>query len=440
MKVITDFHIHSRYARATSKDLSIKNLEKYARVKGVNLLGTGDFTHPEWFAEIKKELTEDGTGILKTKTGFPFLLSVEVSNIYPQDGKLRRIHNVILAKSIEVAQQINALLNKKGKLASDGRPIFGKYTCYEMVEDLRKIDKDIEVVPAHIWTPWFSLFGANSGFDSVEECFKDQAQYIHALETGLSSDPAMNWRVSALDKYALVSNSDLHSFWPWRLGREANIIEMKNITYKAFLDALRTKKNFVETIEVDPSFGKYHFTGHRNCNIVMAPSEAQKLKNICPVCKKKLTVGVLERVEELADRPEGFAPKDAIPFKSIIPLSEIINAVTGKAVSSKYSWQEYYRLVSRKEGRSEYDILLNLDKKELEKLSSPELAEAIMMNREGRVEISPGYDGVYGVPKIGIKKEAEEDDVSFPKKEKPKKEQPKPKKNNSQKGLNEFYK
>ncbi len=452
MRVIADLHIHSRYARATSKDLSIKNLERYARIKGVNLLGTGDFTHPDWLAELKKELTEDGFGTLRTKSGFPFILSVELSNIYSQGGRVRRIHNVVLAKSIEVAEQINALLGKKGKLASDGRPIFGSYPCYEMVEDLRKIDRDIEVIPAHIWTPWFSLFGANSGFDTVEECFGDQAQYIHALETGLSSDPAMNWRISGLDRYTLVSNSDLHSYWPWRLGREANIIEMKEITYKALLDALRSRKNFVETIEVDPSFGKYHYTGHRACNVVMSPAEAEKIGNICPVCKRKLTVGVLERVEELADRPEGFVPTEAIPFKSIIPLSELISAVTGKAVSTRNSWQVYYRLVSEKNGRSEYDILLNLGKDELLKLTSPEIADAVMLNREGKVEILPGFDGVYGVPRIGMKKDAGYETEGSAKKrieEIEKKKEAKERKQNkekkqkeadrSQKGLNEFY-
>ncbi len=403
MKVITDFHIHSRYAMATSKDLAIKNLEKYSKIKGVHLLGTGDFTHPKWLEELKSELIEDGSGIPKTKNGFPFVLSAELSNIYSEGGKVRKVHNIILAKNFDVVDQINLLLSKKGKIESDGRPIFGKYPCYTLVEDLKKIDKDIEIIPAHIWTPWFSLFGANSGFDNLEDCFLDQTKHIHALETGLSSDPKMNWRISQLDKYTLVSNSDLHSFWPWRLGREANVIEMKNITYDNLINAIRTRNNFIETIEVDPNFGKYHFTGHRNCNVVLAPREAKKLNNICPVCKKQLTVGVLERVEELADRQDGYVPKGAVPFRSMIPLSELISGIIGSPIASKKVWQEYYKLVNLKQDRNEYSVLMYTEKEELLKLVSSDLTDAILANRDGKIEISPGYDGLYGVPKIGSK-------------------------------------
>ena len=406
VKVIADLHIHSPYARATSKDLSISKLEEFGMLKGINLIGTGDFTHPKWVEFLKSELLEDGTGIPKTKSGFNFVYTAEVSNIYSQEGKVRKIHNLILAPSLEIVSQVNEMLGKRGRLASDGRPIFGKYPCYELVEDLKKISDKIEIIPAHIWTPWFSLFGENSGFDRIEDCFRDQTRHIHALETGLSSDPKMNWRISALDGFTLVSNSDLHSFWPWRLGREANVMEMKEITYDNLLSALRTKKGFTETIEVDPNFGKYHFTGHRTCNVVMSPADAKKIKNLCPVCRKKMTVGVLERVEELADREEGYVPKDAIPFRSIIPLSEIIAALKGSPVSSQVVWRIYDRLVNLKEKRSEYYILLEAEKKELESLADPETADAIMDNRSNKIEISPGYDGVYGIPKIGKAKEA----------------------------------
>ena len=218
MKIIADIHIHSRFSRATSKQLNIQNLEKYAKIKGVELLGTGDFTHPEWIKELKQELKEDGSGILKTKTGFPFILQTEISLIYTQDGSGRRVHLIVLASNFEVVEKITEYLKTHGRVDYDGRPIF-KIPCDEFVRELKKISEEIEVIPAHIWTPWFSLFGSKSGFDSVEECFKEQSKHIFALETGLSSDPAMNWRLSALDKYTLVSNSDLHSFWPWRIGR-----------------------------------------------------------------------------------------------------------------------------------------------------------------------------------------------------------------------------
>ena len=396
MRTIADLHIHSRFSRATSKTLTIANLEKYARIKGVNLIGTGDFTHPSWLNELKKELKEKD-GILKTKTGFNFILQAEISNIYSQDGKLRKIHNVILAKNFAVVEQINELLSKKGKLASDGRPIFGSYSCIELVDDLMAIDKDIEIIPAHVWTPWFAIFGSMSGFNSVEECFEDKAKYIHALETGMSSDPAMNWRLSRLDKFTLISNSDLHSYWPWRIGREANVFELKEVTYEDIINSIRTRKNFLFTIEVDPGYGKYHFDGHRACSVCMSPAESVKNKDICPKCGRKLTIGVAHRIEELADRKEGFVPKDAVPFKSLIPLSEIIAKLIGCAsLSTQKVWVEYYKLV--REGKTELDILLETPLDELKKLTDEKIAEAIIANREGKIKIQPGYDGEYGYP------------------------------------------
>ncbi len=763
MKITADLHLHSSYSRATSKNLTVENLEKYARIKGIDLLGTGDFTHPNWLKDLKSKLTEDGTGFLKTKTGFPFVLQAEVSNIYSQDGKLRKVHNIILAKDFFVVNQINALLSKKGKLESDGRPIFGKYSCIELVEDMQKIDKSIEVIPAHCWTPWFSIFGSMSGFDSVEECFGDKAKHIHALETGLScydeetdiltdngwkkvsdvkyndkvctlnnknkeiefqqprrifkynyngkmyrlktkridllvtpnhklfvttcdfrtekpfflkdaealfgkskqfkkdgtwigeekeyfilpsvkikhgsryykgirekkqkiflmsewlkffgfwiaegwttegkngdynvcvsntneklifemkqilesfgytpfyhkkghtlrvrdcqlfhylkqfgkcydkfmpqdikllskqllkillnyyikgdghiygrngkglsatttsiklrddlqeialklgmsayyklhnkkgtpfkspgqnkiykqrndswviyfirhnkhaitpsslkkfnhiekwvdfdgkvycvsvpnqivyvrrngipvwcgnSDPSMNWRLSQLDRFTLVSNSDSHSFWPWRMGREANIFDIKP-DYDSLITALRTKRGMKGTIEVDPAYGKYHFDGHRACNICMNPSESLKKKNICPVCGRTLTIGVLHRVEQLADRPEGFKPKNAVPFHRIIPLHEILSLITGTGVASKKTWEEYNKLLAK--FGSEMNILLQVPAEELKKTTSERIAEAIIKNREGKIEVKPGCDGLYGIPLLGAK-------------------------------------
>ncbi len=395
MRVIADFHIHSKYSRATSKQLNIKNLEKYARIKGLSLLGTGDFTHPIWIKELKSELTEDGTGILKTKTGFNFILQTEISLMYTQDGKGRKIHNVILANNFDIVEQITEQLKKIGRVDYDGRPIFG-IKCPDFVEMMKEIDKDIEIIPAHVWTPWFGLFGSNSGFDSVQECFKDQTKHIHALETGLSSDPAMNWRLSSLDKYTLVSNSDLHSFWPWRIGRECNIFDLKELSYNSLLNAIKTKKGLKETIEVDPSYGKYHFDGHRNCNVCMSPNESLKNKDICPVCRRKLTIGVLHRVEELADRPAGFKPKDAVPFKSLIPLSEILSKLLNSGVASQKIWKAYYNLVNG--SRSEMDILLNSSFDELKKITNEKIAEAIINNRNRKIKIQPGFDGEYGYP------------------------------------------
>lgn len=406
MKIIADIHIHGRFSRATSNQLNIQNLEKYARIKGVELLGTGDFTHPEWIEELKQELSEDGSGILKTKTGFPFILQTEISLIYTQDGKGRRIHNIVLAPNFKIVEKITEYLKKHGRVDYDGRPIF-KIPCDEFVRELKEISKETEVIPAHIWTPWFSLFGSKSGFDSVEECFKDQSKHIFALETGLSSDPAMNWRLSALDKYTLVSNSDLHSFWPWRIGREANIVELDKLTYKDFIGALKNKK--VTTIEVDPSYGKYHYDGHRKCDVCMSPFDSIKNKNICPKCGKMLTIGVLHRVEELADRPEGFKPKGAQEFKTLIPLSEIISALIGSPVASTKVWPIYNKLIEAFD--SEYNVLLNVEKNELIKIVSEELADAIIKNRNGEIVVMPGYDGEYGVPVLGEQKEKKKQDI-----------------------------
>jgi len=264
----------------------------------------------------------------------------------------------------------------------------------EFVEMMKNIDKDTEIIPAHIWTPWFSLFGSNSGFDSIKGCFKDQTKHIHAVETGLSSDPAMNWRLSQLDDFSIVSFSDLHSYWPWRIGREATIFDCE-LNYNEIINSLKNKK-IEMTIEVDPNYGKYHLDGHRACNVCLEPKEALKNKNICPKCKRPLTVGVLQRVEKLADREEGYNPKDAAPFKSLIPLSEILSALLNSGVASKKIWQEYNNLINNFD--SELNILLEAKKDDLIKATNEKIADAIISNREGKIKIKPGYDGVYGQP------------------------------------------
>jgi uncharacterized protein (TIGR00375 family) len=402
MRLIADLHIHSHYSRATSKLMNVSSIGKYAKIKGINLLGTGDFTHPSYFSELKAGLKEtEGEGIYE-HDGMRFMLTTEISLIYTQDGRGRKVHNVILAPSLDKAEEITEWLKTKGRVDYDGRPIFG-FPCTELVEEMRGIDERIEVIPAHIWTPWFSLFGSNSGFDSVEECFQDQARHIHALETGLSSDPAMNWRISALDKYSLVSFSDSHSAWPWRLGREATIFDVGELSYRKIIDAIRTGNGLAGTIEVDPNYGKYHLDGHRACKVVMDPEDSKKAGNICPVCRRPLTIGVLHRVNELADREEGFRPEGAKPFSSLIPLSEIIQLVRGMGmVSSKKVWEDHGKLIDK--FGSEYRILLESGQTELSKVVDPRIAEAIVKVREGRVRIDPGFDGEYGIPRLGDEK------------------------------------
>ena len=392
MNIIADLQVHSRFSRATSKQLNLENLEKFARMKGLNLLGTGDISHPTWLSEIKKELKEDGSGILTSKSGFKFVLQGEISNIYTQGGKGRRVHTLLLAKSIEIAEQIQEALKKKGRIDYDGRPIFG-FNCIELVEMMKNISDDIEIIPAHVWTPWFSLYGSMSGFDSIKECFGDKEKHIHARETGVSSDPEMRHRLSMLDDITLVSFSDAHSFWPWRIGREATIFDIKP-EYKELIKAIRTKNGLVQTIEVNPNYGKYHLDGHRACNICLEPKVSLERKNICPKCGRKLTIGVLHRVEELSDRKEGFKPKNAKPFKSLIPLSEILAKLLGSGIATQKVWKEYYNLINHFE--SELYILLESSLEELKKVTDEKIADAIIKMRNNEVKIKPGYDGVYG--------------------------------------------
>jgi len=397
LQIVADFHIHSHYSRATSKEMNLEGLVRGAKIKGLGLLGTGDFTHPQWLKELKSKLKPNEEGVFSYKD-LNFILTAEVATYFDYKGKLKRVHHVIHAPSFEVVEQINERLSKFGNLAADGRPILN-ISAAELVETVLEISKDVFIYPAHAWTPWMSCLGSKSGFDSVEECYQDQVKYIFALETGLSSDPAMNWRLSALDKFTLLSNSDSHSPHPWRLGREANVFDLEKISYWEILDAIKNKdkKKFLYTIEVDPNYGKYHFTGHRNCNIILHPKEAIKLNNICPKCHRKLTIGVLQRVEELADRPEGFVPKDAIPFKTLLPLYEIISFAWGSGeLYSRKVLVEHDKLIEN--FGNELNVLLNVPKEELLKVTNERIADAIIKVREGKVKYKPGGDGDYGTP------------------------------------------
>lgn len=317
-------------------------------------------------------------------------------------GKSRKVHLVILVPSVEVAEKINSYLDTLGRRDYDGRPIFG-ISCEEFTKKIIEISDDIEIIPAHVWTPWFGIFGSKSGFDSLKEAFGEQIKNIHAVETGLSSDPAMNWRLSQLDNFTIVSFSDSHSYWPWRIGREATIINFKgDMSYKKLVDSIRT--NSIEgTIEVDPAYGMYHYDGHRNCSFSCSPEKTKELKGICPICNDPLTIGVDYRVNELADRPAGFIRKDAKKFYKILPLHEIISLYTGSGLSSKGNWEIYNHLIEK--FGSELDILINVEKKELldNKLNA-KLVELIMKNRIGNIKVKPGYDGVYGEAMVELQK------------------------------------
>ncbi len=405
LKIIADLHLHSKYSRATSQRMDVDELAHFAKIKGLNLLGTGDITFPAWFKDLKQKLKPmEGAGLLRYK-GILWMLTVELSTVYEQDKKVRKVHHLILMPSFEIAEQITERLKRYGRLDVDGRPVFNNLTSPELVEILKETSKSVEVIPAHCWTPWYGVFGSKSGFDSLEECYQDMTKYIFALETGLSSDPPMNWRLSALDKYALVSNSDAHSPWPWRIGREANVFELPEISYDEIIRAIREKdsRRFKQTIEVNPAYGKYHWTGHRKCGISVSPREAIKLGDICPVCKRRLTEGVEERVEKLADRPPGFRPEGAISYVHLLPLHEIIASVLGiDSLSASKVWSIYNSLISK--FGNEFHVLLDVKGRELSEVVGPRIAEAILRVRKGKVKVIPGYDGVYGEIMIFEKK------------------------------------
>jgi uncharacterized protein (TIGR00375 family) len=325
-----------------------------------------------------------------------FILSGEVCTVFDFDGQMKRIHHLILIPSFEVAEQVNSCLGRYGQLNLDGRPTLNM-SASQLVEELKAISSDNEVIPAHVWTPWFSLFGAFSGFDRIEDCYQDMTKQIHALETGLSSDPPMNWRLSALDRFSLVSNSDSHSAWPWRIGREANVFDLQRVTYSEVLKAIQEKdsQRFRLTIETHPAYGKYHWTGHRACNLSLPPREAAKFNGICPVCRRPLTKGVDQRVAELADRPAHYRPADAADFMHLLPLSEIIARVINASAAGVQSvWKIYHDLISQ--FGNEYHVLIEAPIEKMLRVTDQEIAEAIEKVRKNRVKITPGYDGVYG--------------------------------------------
>ena len=396
VEVFADLHIHSRFARATSKDLTIDNLVKWAKIKGLHVIGTGDFQHPKWNAEIKEKLEEDENGILWLKNGdrdISFLWQTEISLMFSQGIKKRRaVHLLVFAPSTKIADKIISYLGSKGRLDYDGRPIFG-ISCKQFVHDLKAIDDGIEIICAHSFTPWFGLYGSDSGFDSLKECFEDEVKHIYAIESGMSADPSMIWRLK--EKVNIVSFSDIHSAWPWRFGREATIFELDKLSYDSIIKAVRTGEGLKATIETPPEYGKYHWDGHRNCNFSCSPLESFKLENKCPVCSRGLTIGVENRIDKIAKEKEGYKPKDSKPFYKLLPLHEVIGVQIGSKVESPKTWKIYNEIIAKFE--NEFYILLKASEKELfDKNVSDELIELILLNREGKINVKPGYDGVYG--------------------------------------------
>ncbi|MFA5315148.1 MAG: endonuclease Q family protein [Candidatus Omnitrophota bacterium] len=371
--------------------MDVEHIAQWAKLKGISLMGTGDFTHHLWLEELRTKLEPTGKG-LSVYQGVHFVLSAEVSSIYSKGGRTYRIHNVILAPSFKSVDAINRVLSGIGNLSSDGRPILG-LDAEELARIVFDTDENCILIPGHIWTPWFSLFGSMSGFNRIEDCFGKQTPKIFALETGLSSDPAMNWRLSALDRFSLVSNSDSHS--PQKIGREANVFDCE-MDYQEIRQALRTKdkKKFLYTVEFFPEEGKYHYDGHRLCGIRFSPEESHKSANRCPKCGKPLTIGVMNRVVQLADRKDGFVPDNAIPFKSLVPLDEIIADAKQVGKGSMAVEKEYRGMIQR--FGTEFNILTKVPQEELDRGAHPRIAEGIARVRAGRVKVEPGYDGEYG--------------------------------------------
>lgn len=413
MELIVDLHLHSHYSRATSSDMNLESMYSWGKIKGINVLGTGDFTHPGWFGEISQKLEPAEPGLFKLKDEFAleidkqlpksvanklmrFVLSVEISNIYKRHDRVRRVHNVVVVPSLKAASYINSKLEVVGNLKSDGRPILG-LDSEELLKITLESDEASMFIPAHIWTPWFAMFGSKSGFDSVDEAFGRYAKYIKAIETGLSSDPFMNWRLSALDRFTLVSNSDAHS--ARKLGREANLLNC-NLSYREIAAAINTgDERFVGTIEFFPQEGKYHFSGHSKCKVVMSPKESARHNHLCPKCGKKLVLGVDHRVSELADRPLDYKPKKHKQVDYIVPLSEILAEVNGiKSSTSKTVEAEYHKLIAGL--GTEFFILRKAEIAKIAAVSNQKTADAISMMRKKDVYIEPGYDGIYGVVQI----------------------------------------
>lgn len=419
MRLIADLHLHSKYSRATSKELDVEGLYRWSKLKGINLIGSADFTHPLWYAELQRRLEPLGNGLYRrrvvnsehgtaNKEEPYYILTTEISSIYSQGGKLRRIHNVILAPSLETVEKINKELGKRGNLYADGRPIFG-ISAHDLVALLKSIDPGIEIIPAHAWTPWFSLFGSMSGFDSIEECFGDQSEHIHAIETGLSSDPEMNWRLSALDKVAIVSAGDGHS--GGNLMREATIFEVEEPSYDAIIEAIKNSKSvsirekirdsaphIAYTIEFFPEEGKYHWDGHRDHEVRLSPEETKKLNGICPKCQRPVTVGVEYRVEQLADRTieqaRDYGRQHRPGFKKFVQLQQIIAEALGKGETSQLVKDRYLQMIN--EYGSEYALLVDIEPNDLVGRVDERIIEGLRRVREGQIAIEPGYDGEYG--------------------------------------------
>ena len=410
MRLIADLHVHSRFSRATSRELDFVALHRSALEKGIGLVGTGDFTHPGWMAEIREQLEPAEPGFFRLKPDLAreaergvakgcagsvrFVLQVEIANIYKKGDRVRKNHNLVFVPSLAAAERLSARLAAIGNLASDGRPILG-LDARDLLQATLDTDPAAFLIPAHIWTPWFSLLGSKSGFDSLEECFGDLAGEVFAAETGLSSDPAMNWRLSALDRLTLVSNSDAHS--PGNLGREANVLDIEP-SYDALLAALRTRAGFVETIEFFPEEGKYHLDGHRQCEVRLDPERTRQLSGRCPECGGLITVGVMSRVLALADRPEGSQAPGAVPFRRLVPLGEILGEVFGVGASSRRVRDERTRLLN--ELGPELVILRETSLSDLKQAGGALLAEAVRRVRAGELTIAPGYDGEFGTVHI----------------------------------------
>ncbi len=403
--LISDLHIHSRFSRATSKQMNLQSIAYWASIKGIGLMGTGDFTHPQWFQELADELELSENGLYRLREPVDtlpdtcsaevyFVPTAEISCIYSKGGRTRKIHILLIMPTLEDVAVFNTRLDRLGNITSDGRPILGLDAKVLASLALEISDRAL-VIPAHAWTPHFSVFGSVSGFDSLEECFEELTEYIYAIETGLSSDPPMNWMLSALDSILLVSNSDAHS--PLKIGREANVLSIEP-SYQALYDSIKYGKGFEGTIEFFPEEGKYHFDGHRACNVCLSPEETMKNGSRCPVCGKKLTLGVAHRVFELADRQPGERPERAKPFISLIPLQEIISEATGVGVNSKKVQQLYMKMIM--ELGPEFYILNDVPVDEIERSAGTEIAEGIRRMREGRVNIRPGFDGEFGKIKL----------------------------------------
>lgn len=407
MRYICDLHIHSKYSRACSKQLEPKQIAQWCERKGIDVVSTSDFTHPAWMDLLKSDLEPAEQGLYKIKnsdSATRFLVSSEVSCIYKRGGKCRRVHLCIWMPSLEDAEKFTKILTDRGcNVSSDGRPILG-IDSEEILKMVLDVNPDSMIIPAHAWTPWFAVFGSMSGFNSLEEAFGENAKHIYAIETGLSSDPAMNWQLSALDKIALVSNSDAHSLE--KLGREANVFDFENApTYFDIIGAIknRDKEKFLYTLEFFPEEGKYHMDGHRDCKVCLEPAETKKNNYICPKCKKPLTVGVMNRVSQLADR-EGSA-ENKIPYKSIVPLQEIIAECFGNGWKAKKVVSAYDKLL--KECGTEFEILLDKPIEEIKNCSSEIIAEAVDRMRKGNIYVKPGYDGEFGIVKIFSPEERE---------------------------------